>query len=51
MFKKLDTKVYNIFITAPNSDKGSDKILKMIDKAKFKKFLLYKKFYKYYFHS
>ena len=48
--KKLCNKKYNIFITSPNHDQGSDKLLKKIENIKKNKnFFFIKNFGKYYY--
>ena len=48
--KKLSTNRYNIFISAPNSDNGSDFLFKIIKKVvKAKNFFYIKNFGKYYY--
>jgi GDP/UDP-N,N'-diacetylbacillosamine 2-epimerase (hydrolysing) len=48
--KKLDSKIYNIFITSPNQDKGADGIINIIkNNLNIKNLFFIKNFGKYYY--
>ena len=49
--QRLDNKIYNIFITSPNSDMGSSKIIKQIKKIVRKKIFFYIKNLGSYYYS